>query len=216
MLSKKNIKLSPILSLLSLAIALTTLYLTQLRPPNITTEIGPIFWIYHIKGIERGTAIIVPVSFTNQSPTEGSIRRAAITVVREDEPTQRYFIGWHRYMVPIQVEERIVWRSETMAHALPLLGRTSVIKYVLFPWESYSRPRFNLKEGKYELFFHRWEAGESIPKTTRHTFVVSQEVANQLSKYHKEDVVTSLDLTLDNEGNRNRVLTEQEFNVLLR
>ena len=202
---------STIISILSLAVALTVLYLTQLRPPDLVTNVGPSIKAYHLSN--GGLAVIVPITFANQSPRESSIERAAITLYRKDVPQQRYFMAWHRFMDFFPETDN--WQETGIAHALPITGNSHVTRVALFPWESHSRPQLHLDVGEYILVFHYWETGNDRPKSEKHKFTLSKEMTKNLAEYRKEQKRITIDITLDQKIERNRFMTEHEYKTLL-
>jgi len=200
-----------IISIFSLAVALTALYLTQLRPPDLVTNVGPSIKAYHLSN--GGLAFIVPITFANLSPIESSIERAAVTLYRKDVPQERYFVAWHRFMS--YFPETNNWQEGGIAHALPITGNSYVTRVALFPWESHTRPQLHLEAGEYTLVFHYWETGDDRPKSEKHRFTLSKEMAKKLAKYREEQKRNAIDITLDKKIERNKFMTEHEYKALL-
>src|SRR5262249_62266167 len=120
-------------------------------------------------------------TFINDSARMGVVFRAAISLVRNDNPQERFFIEWGSFSAYDPQTDG--WRYDDMAHALAVPGKVSVNKLVWFNWLASSRPALRLREGEYILNFHYWIAPTGNPITDIHTCHISGDAFGELESY---------------------------------
>jgi hypothetical protein len=102
-----------------------------------------------------------------------------------------------------------------MAHALAVPGKSAVNKLLWFNWLSSSAPQLLIREGEYIVNVHYWTAQTGIPQNAVHKCHISAEVFATLDSYRAEGKSTTVEVVLDREIDRNRVMTPHEAKVLL-
>lgn len=196
---------------LSLAVAAITLFLAQFSGPKISVHVGPTIKLYYPR--DGGFAVYIPTTFINQAARMGVVFRAAISVVRSENPQERFFIEWGSFS--IYDPQTGNWRYEDMAHALAVPGKSAVNKLLWFNWLSSSTPQLRIREGEYVVNVHYWTAQTGIPRNAAHKCHISAEVFAKLDSYRAAGKSTTVEVVLDREIDRNRVMTPHEAKVLL-
>jgi hypothetical protein len=199
------------ISIISLGVAATALFMSQLRKPNLAVHVGPNVKLYYPN--DGGFAVYIPTTFINDSPRMGTVFRAAISLTRTDNPQQRFFIEWGSFSTYDPATQ--IWRFEAMAHALAVPGKAAVNKVIWFNWLPSSNPALRVREGEYTLSLHYWTARSGKPVNDVHTLNISEEDSSRLEGYHSSGKATTLDFVLDRQLDRNRVMTPNEGTALL-
>lgn len=206
--------ISTIIAIISLLVAATTLYLTQLRPPKLISQSGPFIKIYYADYETAGSfGLYLPVTIINKSARTGTILNAAITLHRKESPEQSYLMQWREFS-KLDVE-RHKWVFDEMAHALAIPGKSTIAKIIWFMWNSESQPKLILREGTYILSFYFWDERDKPPNCETHQLYVSESIYNKLENYRAEKKLTTVDIRLDIEIEQNRLLTQHEVRKLL-
>jgi hypothetical protein len=90
--------ISTTIAIISLLIAATTLFLTQLRSPKLISQSGPFVKVYYADYETGGSfGLYLPVTIINKSARTGTLLNAAITLHRKDTPEQSYFMQWREF-----------------------------------------------------------------------------------------------------------------------
>ncbi|NEU08954.1 hypothetical protein GZH53_11580 [Flavihumibacter sp. R14] len=199
------------ISLVSLSLTLITLYLTQLRPAKINVIIGPEIQIYHADYPDISTGLYVPVTFANFSPNMGVIIKCAISVFRNDTPQQRHFILWREFAK----KGDDGWTYDSEAHSFAIGGKSSVSKVAWFMWFTGYKPMLLFKEGSYKLSMHVWIGNKKLPINFKRSFFITKERESILQSRIDSQSRTGLRIILDEELDRNKLLTDQESRKLL-
>jgi hypothetical protein len=203
--------LSLVISILSLGVAATALFVSQFRGPRISVHVGPSVKLYYPK--EGGFAVYIPITFINDSARMGTVFRAAISLVRIENSEERFFIEWGSFST--YDPQTGNWRYESMAHALAIPGKVAVNKLFWFNWLPSSLPPLRICEGEYILTVHYWTKRTSSPAHDAHKLHISEETFTTLESYRIDGRATTIDLILDKQLERNRVMTPHEAKALL-
>lgn len=212
-------KPATVIASISIVVALVTLYLTHLRPPDLDPHIGPTIKAYYHPN--AGFVTIIPVTIINRSSTQGTVERIAITLYQKDAPQKRFFMEWDRFMTFQQDTRRTI--TGDRAHAMPILGDSYITKLVSFVWNIDSRPELEMRAGDYVLVFHYWEPDNDRPKSTVHEFSITEKQEDNLVSYRREAadkpvedrIAKHISITLDKKIQSNILMTEHEFNTRL-
>lgn len=205
-----------IVALLSFVISAVALYLSFFRRPNLSAHIGPyMVAIYDNKGL----AITIPTTISNQANQIGVVRRCSLTIAREDARQQNFYMVWDSFRRI--TDDGATWIQEGVAHAIPVLGRSTKTHNIQYVWEYTSRPELAMIEGTYHLRFDFWSERSRPFASVAHELRISSEEVRRLNATKqgadgggriRHGVVY---LTLDHETNKNRIMTCHEMERLL-
>jgi hypothetical protein len=199
------------ISVMSLGVAAITLYLSQFRGPRISVHAGPSVKLYY--PTDGGFAVYLPTTFINDSSRMGTVFRTAISMVRNENAQERFFIEWASFST--YDPQSGSWRYESMAHALAVTGKAAVNKLLWFHWLSTSSPTLRIREGEYTLTVHYWTKPTGNPTHDVHTLHISEKTLAVLESYRTSGKATTVDLVLDRQLDQNRVMTPHEAKALL-
>mgnify|MGYP001107941469 CR=1 FL=1 len=199
------------ISVLSLAVAATTLFLAQFRSPRISIHVGPTVKLYYPK--DGGFAAYIPTTFINDSARMGAVFRTAISLVRNENPQDRFFIEWGSFST--YDPQTGNWRYEDMAHALAVPGKAAVNKLLWFNWLPSSSPLLHIREGEYTLTVHYWTAQTGNAANDIHNCHISGETFVKLESYRTAGKATIVEVVLDRQLDQNRLMTPHEAKALL-
>jgi len=210
-----NMNIAIIISILSLVVSIIALYLTQLTPPKIQCNIGPVVTTF----IERprdglnsfSTFIFIPTTFINLGSRNGSIFRAAITIHKKGTTYQQFFIQWRDFCS--FHKEVGMWGSDEKAHQLSLAGKSTIAKWISFVWDS--EPEFVFDEGVYVINFYYWDRKKGNPRKISHEIIIDKNVLSSLEKVRLGESKQLTQIVLDKELDVNKVMTEHEVQKLL-
>jgi hypothetical protein len=200
-----------VISALSLGVAVMTLFLSQLRGPRISVHAGPSVKLYYPK--EGGFAVYVPTTFINDSARMGAVFRAAVSLVRTDNPRERFFIEWGSFSK--YDPQTGSWRYEDMAHALAVPGKAAVNKLLWFSWLPSTIPSMRIREGHYILTVHYWTRRAGKPTNDVHELHISEQTFDQIESFREGGKATTVEVVLDKQVDANRVMTPQEAKAFL-
>ena len=133
--------------------------------------------------------------------------------VRNENPQERFFIEWGSFS--IYDPQTGNWRYDDVAHALVVPGKSAVNKLIWFNWLPASSPQLCIREGGYILTVHYWTAQTGNPVNDVHKCDISGEIFAKLESYRAEGKATTIEVVLDRQLDRNRVMTQHEAKVLL-
>jgi hypothetical protein len=90
--------ISAIVATVSLLTAVTTLFLTHLQSPKLTSQSGPFIKVYYADYETGGSfGLYLPVTFLNKAARTGTVLNAAIALRRRELAEQTYFIQWKEF-----------------------------------------------------------------------------------------------------------------------
>jgi hypothetical protein len=209
--STEMIIVTTMISLLSLIVSAVTLFLAQLRAPKLTSIVGPEIQIYYPR--DGGFGVYIPVSFVNESPKTGVVKRCGVSVFRKSsQEDERYFMEW-RFFVDLNPD--LSFTLKEAAHALAVPGKSSIAKTLWLTWRAASSPELIIAEGAYALVFHYWHASDDKPRNDMHEFYVDHFTWQELEKYRTSKNSTVVNLLLDKKIGANKLLTSYESRSLL-
>lgn len=204
---------SILLSSIGILIAAVTFYLTNLRRPSVSCEVGPTLQVYHGDHTAGGsTGFYLPVTFENTSARTGIVKNAALMIYRQDQPEQQFFMTWSHF-AKLEVDQG--WRPEEIAHAIAVPGRSTIGKIIWFMWFPESSPQLNLREGAYIVDLFYWTQISKKPRHQKHEVLVTDETAKTLEAYRAAGLDHSRIVWLDKQINYNQVFTPHESKSLL-
>ena len=176
-----------VISITGVGIAITSLYLSNFRRPDISAGLGPDVHLYHPS--DGGTAIYLPVVFTNNSPTRGAVLQAYLKISHPNG--KNYYLKWLE-------EWKISTRQsdyEYISRAKPFTidGHSSSFKLFWFLRPNDSNPLL-FSKGKYQFTLHLWSKHQSSPtKESSETLEVSEIVEEILiSRFKNNDPTTRI------------------------
>jgi hypothetical protein len=200
---------STIISVISLVIAGTTFFLTQLRAAKITSYVGPTVTLGYV--LPRGFGIALPVTFTNYGVRTGAVLRSGVTLWRKDSPHDRYFMQWNSFVK--QDFQTNKWINDEAAHTLAISGKSILAKVINFTWLATSQPQIVFREGTYSVAFHYW-TNERHPHGKIHDIVLTDDMVRALNEVSETSSRTVL-VTLDETITLNKHLNEYDFKKLI-
>jgi hypothetical protein len=205
---------SLLISILSLIVAGASLYFSQLRKAKIGALVGPEILIYH-HDYEHGvsTGFIVPVSFLNNSPSTGTILKAAICIYKHGCEDERYFIQWLKF--DVLDESTFTWRHEEDCHALVIGPRSGLHKNICFMWFPQNEKKLFLENGRYTISVFAWINQLAKPTEFKRNFYITKEHQEVFQKLRENQQAQSLKITLDKDIENNRLMTNNEATKLL-
>lgn len=203
--------LALIISIISVAIAAVTLFLTDLRPAQITLHLGPGLKIYYTE--LGGVSFYLPITFINVSPRTGIVYRATMTLFKQDMPDTRYLFQWRSFSKFDSATG--VWVYDEIAHALAVPGKSAVAKVVWFSWPEDLDDKPTICDGKYVVVLHIWFGSDGPIFSEAHELMISLEDVARLNSYKENQKLTAIDLALDAKTVEHRVVNEQEWIAIL-
>jgi hypothetical protein len=207
-------------------------YLAHFRPPHIASILGPkIMVFYRDFNPEKQTelvGVIAPVTFVNTAMKTGAVISASLLVYRKDTPNERFYFEWDKFGKLARLESKKdgvteqteQWVHEEEAHALAVLGNSSITKMVYFYWFSKDK-HLVLREGKYDVTLCFWDqaAQDRLPKLENHKMLIDSTQAKVLEDCRKAvqsvKVSATVYLRLDQKLQPNQFMTENESKKLL-
>lgn len=200
------------ISILSLGITATALFVSQFRGPKISVHVGPSVKFYYTKDNEF--AVYIPTTFINDSARMGMVFKAAISLMRSENPQECFFIEWGSFST--YDPQAGNWRYESMAHALAVPGKAAVNKLLWFSWLASSIPPLHIYQGEYILTVHYWTTQTGFPSHDSHKLCISEEAFTTLESYRIAGCSTTIDLVLDRQLDQNLVMTPHEAKAVLK
>jgi YD repeat-containing protein len=203
---------STIISVVSLGVSIVVFILVYLRPPSITSVLGPKIMLYYkdfdFETTRETFGLQVPVAFLNTAMKTGLVLSAWLLIHREDTPQERYRMEWNKFG---KFTEK-GWVFEDEAHALAVPGNSSVARTICFYWQWDSDPKLVLREGVYNvaLCFQVERCGHLKMKIKTHEMRISRrqyrDLEDKRAKRSSETVYARLDVELP----ANQIMTESE------
>lgn len=205
---------SLLISVLSLIIAGLALYLSQLRKAKIDALIGPQISIYH-HDYEVGisTGLVIPVSFLNNSPSTGTVLKAAICIYKHGCEDEKYFIQWQKFQILDEIN--IKWVNEEDSHSLVLGPRSGLHKNIWFMWHAYNKTKLFFENGAYTISLFIWTNQLLKPTELKRSFYITKEQQDVFQKLRATQQVNSQKILLDKDIEINRLMTNSEAAKLL-
>jgi hypothetical protein len=208
---KISFDFSTVISLLALIVSAISLFYSQLRPPSISSVVGPEIRIYYPP--DGGFGIYMPATFLNQSPRTGTIRRCAITLYPKNNSEERFFMDW-RYFFRLK-PDGLGFEMEQIASAFAIPESQSVSKLIWFTWRSNSTPPLQIAAGEYVLVFHYWTGLTGMPHNDFHEFFIDDQTHVELDQARIVKSPRAFEIVLDKTIGPNRVMTSSESKSLL-
>lgn len=160
------------IALIGLALALLSLYLTQIREPDVSVHLGQEIFVYHPGA--GNLRLLAPVSFINNASRIGTVFRIAVLLTRDSIPSQTYIMNWQSF----QMLEGS-WKKESDAAMVAVPPNSSVSKTIQFHWEG--KDDLSISSGAYTLRLAIWDAATRKPSSNqKYNFVVSEETAKEI------------------------------------
>lgn len=200
-----------IVSIVSLLVASTALFFSQLRPAQITLSAGPGIKIYYADGV--GLSFYIPATFINKAPKTGTVIRLSLTIFRNDDPETRYLFPWRSFSR--FDSDKNSWVYKEMAHAFAVPGKSAVAETVWFSWPNDSSEQPSLREGAYTLVIHKYFDESKPPVAYVHQLNITGKDIRSLQAYREQKKSTTIDSVLDRKLGDHRVLTKNEYEKLL-
>lgn len=204
------------ISLASLILSGLAIYLAYFRKPALSAHVGPyVVAIYNNVGL----SITVPTTIANQANQVGVVRRCSLTLTRHDSRHKNHFMVWDSFRRI--TDDGATWVQAGTAHAIPVLGRSTMTHNIQYIWNYGSSQEFAIAPGQYKLRFDFWTETDKPFSTLVHEMSVSEReaelLAGSMAQRNSQETIRRgvVYLTLDSETNRNRVMTEHEMRKLL-
>jgi hypothetical protein len=202
---------STIISMISLLVAIATLFLVQFRPARITSYLGPNA-NFGYRATDGGLSITVPVTFTNHGSRTGAVLRSAITLWRKEWPEERYFMKWHSFVK--EDYKTLQYVTDEGAHALAIPGKSIVAKVITYPWLADSKP-IDFRDATYCLAFLYW-TNEEKPHHEIHEISITPDMVATLVAPFDTTHNRAVDVPLDKKYKGNEIKNTFGFENLLK
>jgi hypothetical protein len=203
---------SVIIAGVSAVVASLVAYLAYVRCPHITSVLGPKIMVYYRDFDSGGTfSLIAPVTFGNTAMKTGVVFSASLLVYREDAPQERYYMEWQQFGKLDGNADK--WIYEEEAHALAVLGNSSVTKFACFNW--FSKPKLVLREGMYNVTLCSWVQRGGQPRVECYRMPISSSQYGKLEELRAARSSVTVYVRLDAELQSNQLMTESESKKLL-
>lgn len=199
------------ISIVSVLIAGITLFLTQLRPPQVSLYVGPSLKVYYTRG--GGLSFYIPITFLNNSPRTGTVLRMSLTLFKKDASETRYLFQWRSFSKFDPGTNS--WVFEEIAHAISIPGKATLAKTVWFSWPEEWEEKPILREGAYDVVIHRWVSENKPPIGENHELFISAKDLQTLETRRGQQNSTTIDLVFDRKLAEHKVLTKHEYDKLL-
>jgi hypothetical protein len=203
-------EVSVIIALLSFVVSAVALFFAQFRPPRISAVIGPTIEIYY--PADGGFGVYIPTTFVNTSPRAGTVQRCGITLFHKSRPDEQFFMAWRFFM---RLNPKLSYDFEAVAHALAVLGTSSITEQVWLTWRYFSVPELVITEGDYVLVFHYWVGAEEKPRSDLHEFHIDPDTHAQLDDCRASKKESTFVLLLDNKIDGNKLMTSEQSRSVL-
>jgi hypothetical protein len=208
------VEVSIIISILSLIVAGSALYFSQLKKAKITPIVGPQISVYH-HDYESGmsTGFIIPTSFLNDAPSTGNIIRTSFSIQKSDKSEEAYYMQWQKF--EIYNDEKYKWDHESDAHPLVITPRSGIHKNIWVMWHAFHKRKLILEKGQYTITTYLWSNESSKPTKFSKNFLVTEEHLTLLKSNRDNKEFGSVLFQIDKELEINKLLTESELEKLL-
>lgn len=195
-------------SALSLVVSVAVLYLTQLQRPVVTLHVGSTLGFCHLR---NGFGLYAPLTFLNSAHRTGVVKKCAALITFPESPSKSHYIEWAEFK-DYDSENR-KWVRENFAGPLPVSGRSSESRMALFEW---CNGEVMLPKGIYQITFYVWLTGSAKPEiASYHTGELPEDKATDLANFKAESKQTIRYFSIDQEIERNKILTQHEIKALL-
>ncbi len=199
---------------ISLAVSGASFYLFYLDSPQIDFTAGPQFML----GIDKGKedAVLVPMSFINQSAQLGIVYRVALIIKKKGSDNQNYISLWSDFYARDLFGGP--WTQESIASALPILGNSTEHRLVHFILGN-NLP-FQFTDSVYDFSFLVWTSSEGKPSLSkRFTLSISQEAFEKIqsaknAEKKENDGRRPVYLSFDDSLQGNSVFTKQQLTTI--
>lgn len=192
--------ISIIISGISLIVSSLTLYFMFLRPPKLKIFIGPYIIVY--RDIFY-FSFIVPTAIANHSNQTGVIKRATMIITHKDVPQQNYNMLWSNFR-KLNVEGN-TWIQGDIVNLIAVIAKSTKSKNIEYQWNFESTPKLFLKAGTYKIHFYFWSDKQTPIAKLEHEIYINEDQERHLNDPGKTG--KTILLTIDNEQNKNEVLT---------
>ena len=206
--SKKEAKVSPylpiVISVLSLIVASSALYYSQLRPAALMFSMGRVFELYYPR--DGGFGMYIPVTVVNKSPNTGAVLQCSVVLSREDSEDQYYF-GWIAY----GVRGPDGWEGQPVEHPIVVPGRSTVSNTIWYVWRPWTEPAIILKEGEYRVRLLALVDGEEEPRVVAdRRFFLPKKFTDILNERRVRHNPQTIILTWHEKLPENKVLSDED------
>lgn len=196
------------ISALSLLVSLVVLYLTQLQKPKVTLHVGSTLGFCHKR---TGFEMFAPITFLNSAHRAGLASKCSVLITFPNTPTKFHYVEWSEFRE--HDNDKKLYFREDFAGPLPIAGKSSESRMVSFEWKQGS---VAFGAGVYQLTFYVWLSGTGRPEiASSHVGELSAQDATDLAKFKTEESSQIRFFTVDQEIERNKLLTLHEVKTLL-
>jgi len=167
------------ISLISLCVAVSAIYLGHFRDPNIEVKLGPDVHLYH--PLDGGTAIYLPFLVANNSPTRGAVHQIVIQV--STPSGKQYYSRWQE---EADIKQR-TWEYSTLGRVKPFtIGGHETVSKIYWFWFPETNSPLLFETGEYQVAAHIWTKNKQKPDAVfLEKFIITQEVEKILADYRE-------------------------------
>jgi hypothetical protein len=101
---------------------------------------------------------------------------------------------------------------ESIVHPIPIVGKSSVVKFIQFDWSPFRQERIDIREGQYQLKLYAWTGNNQKPDLKETIdFIITNEQAVRYEQSVQANEVTPIDIILGETKQPNNILTRQDI-----
>jgi hypothetical protein len=179
------------ISMISLLIAITSLYLTQFRPPRVTVSTGPMIHLFYVKPDEP--TIFLPVVFHNASPTKAIVYKVFLEL--KDTKGDYFALKWYG---SVKIDQDNNYTNTGLAGPFKIDGYETIPNALRLIWfNGRDNQQLEWLEGDYELTLHIWTSSSVQPDySTSDVLQINDQVAAIMAEKKAQSDNTSRFLPL--------------------
>ncbi|HEY2987224.1 MAG TPA: hypothetical protein VGL11_05835 [Candidatus Binatia bacterium] len=177
------------LSILALAVSITSFYVTSLRTAYPYIRIGSPFHIYH-EALTGSPSLVMAVSISNSGARLVTIERLGV-LVRKQGANDGYLLVPFAFQ---KINEKGDFQNDSLAGPMTVSGGSELTKQILFTQANGPDTDYSLTvQGRYELTLFSWLSGADSPRAVdKFEFDIDQVSANKLSHWRDLQVPNSV------------------------
>jgi hypothetical protein len=201
-----------LLSIVAIIVSLFSLYVTTLRPAEITLSIGEAMQVWHNENHELN--IDLPIIFQNKGSQSGVVRSLGI-IIKDPNSEESIFIKW----VGFKKFEDVIggtssWVYEALRTPISIAPGGEVSKMVNF-YSGRAGEGWLPKPITYDLYLLGWESGGETPRIRQQfDWTFKPEDVAEIKRKYDEGQRQGQWILHSSYASESRKLTTLEFNQL--
>lgn len=193
-----------VIAIISLALAVFTLYLAQFKNPDIKMSLARRIRIGGTGG--GGFQIYAPITFANNSHRPGNIERIIVLLVTQT--SKRYLFELSRISELDSEGKKFVDKS--IAGTFPVLGKTSSQAVFRFVWWDETVPKFELEGWENEIIVCAWTSVRKKPELVcRSKFIIEGSTYEKVKHFQSSNVL--YEISASGNSLKNTVIDDKQL-----